>query len=165
MKYFSNFTDWLYKILLTICCTALATMVIIIAAQVFCRYVLNFSPYWTEELTLIIMIYSGFLGAAVAYKKRLHINLQFFLMSLPVNYRKKAYFFIDCVLLVFSVYSIYYGWQLTEKTMNQINPALGWPVGTSYIAIPISGVIFLIFTIEKILDDLLNQKNSIITGS
>jgi TRAP-type C4-dicarboxylate transport system permease small subunit len=165
MKYFSIFTGWLYNILLTICCTALAAMVIIIAAQVFCRYVLNFSPHWTEELTLIIMIYSGFLGAAVAYKKRLHINLQFFLMNLPIKYRQKAYFFIDCVLLVFSVYSIYYGWQLTTKTMNQINPALGWPVGTSYIAIPISGVVFLIFTIEKILDDLLNQKKSTITES
>jgi TRAP-type transport system small permease protein len=164
MRLFSKLTDWLYNVLLAFCCIALGAMVVIIFAQVFCRYILNFSPYWTEELTLIIMIYCGFLGAAVAYKKRLHINIQFFLMSLPEKYRIKAFFLIDCILLVFSVYSIYYGWQLTEKTMNQINPALGWPVGTSYIAIPISGVIFLIFTIEKILDDFLNQK-SIITES
>lgn len=153
MGLISNFTDWLYKILLTACCLALAGMVIIISAQVFCRFILNFTPHWTEELTLIIMIYSGFMGAAVAYKKRLHINLQFFLMNIPPTYRKKVHFFIDCILLLFSVYSIYYGWQLTTKTMNQINPALGWPVGTSYLAIPISGVIFLIFTIEKILED------------
>lgn len=158
MRLFSNFTDWLYKILLTLCCAALAAMVIIIFAQVICRFGFNFTPYWTEELTLIIMIYTGFMGAAVAYKKRLHINLQFFLMSLSIGYRKKAQFFIDFILLVFSVYSIIYGWQLTEKTMNQFNPALGWPVGTSYLAIPISGVIFLIFTIEKIMDDFSNSK-------
>jgi TRAP-type C4-dicarboxylate transport system permease small subunit len=161
MRLFSNFTDWLYKILITLCCFALAAMVIIIFSQVICRFIFNFTPYWTEELTLIIMIYTGFMGAAIAYKKRLHINLQFFLMSLSPDNRRKAHFFIDCVLLVFSVYSIIYGWELTEKTMNQYNPALGWPVGTSYLAIPISGVIFLIFTIEKIMDDLLNQNTSI----
>jgi TRAP-type C4-dicarboxylate transport system permease small subunit len=105
------------------------------------------------------MIYAGFLGAAVAYKKRLHINLQFFLMSLPVNYRNKAYLAIDCILLVFSVYSIIYGWQLTVRTMNQFNPALGWPVGTSYLAIPISGVIFLVFTMEKIIEDFINHQS------
>lgn len=160
MRLFSNFTNWLYNISLTLCCIALAGMVVIISAQVFCRFILNFTPSWTEELTLIIMIYVGFFGAAVAYKKRLHINLQFFLMTLPNNYRKKVYFFIDCILLIFSVYSIYYGWQLTVKTMNQINPALGWPVGTSYVAIPISGIIFLFFTIEKILDDFLNRNST-----
>ena len=158
MKLFSTFTDGLYKVLLAICCFALAAMVFIISAQVFCRFILNFTPYWTEELTLIIMIYTGFLGAAVAYKNRLHINLQFFLESLPIKLRKKAYLAIDCILLLFSIYSIIYGWQLTERTMNQYNPALGWPVGTSYIAIPISGVIFMIFSIEKIIGDILNQK-------
>ncbi|MCG8338548.1 MAG: TRAP transporter small permease [Proteobacteria bacterium] len=157
MELFSKFTDWIYKILLTICCVGLAAMVIIISAQVFCRFVLNFTPYWTEELTLIIMIYAGFFGAAVAYKKRLHINLQFFLESLPANYRKRAYFTIDCVLLVFALYSIVYGWQLTEKTMNQFNPALGWPVGTSYLAIPISGIIFMLFAIEKLINDFKNR--------
>lgn len=157
MEYFSKFTDWIYKILLTICSAGLAAMVIIISAQVFCRFVLNFTPYWTEELTLIIMIYAGFFGAAVAYKKRLHINLQFFLESLPGKYRKKAYIAIDCVLLVFAVYSIVYGWQLTQKTMNQYNPALGWPVGTSYLAIPVSGVIFMLFAIEKLIDDFINH--------
>jgi TRAP-type C4-dicarboxylate transport system permease small subunit len=157
MRFFSHFTDWLYKILLAACCTALAAMVVIISAQVFCRFILNFTPYWTEELTLIIMIYTGFLGAAVAYKKRIHINLQFFLENLPMRYRKKAYLVIDFILLAFSVYSIVYGWQLTEKTMHQYNPALGWPVGTSYIAIPISGVIFLVFTVEKIVEDIINR--------
>lgn len=161
MRLFSSFTEWLYKILLAICSAGLAAMVIIISAQVFCRFILNFTPYWTEELTLIIMIYAGFLGAAVAYKKRIHINLQFFLMSLPIRIRKKAYLVIDCILLGFSIYSILYGWQLTARTMNQFNPALGWPVGTSYIAIPISGVIFFIFTIEKILNDLINQNSTI----
>ncbi len=107
MRLFSSFTDWLYKILLTACCAGLASMVIIIFAQVICRFIFNFTPYWTEELTLIIMIYTGFMGAAVAYKKRLHINLQFFLMNLPIDYRKKAYFVIDCVLLIFSVYSMF----------------------------------------------------------
>jgi len=154
----SKFSDWLYKTLLTLCCIALAAMVLIISSQVFSRFFLNFTPSWTEELTLIIMIYSGFIGAAVAYKKRLHINLQFFLMSLPEKHRTKFLLFIDICLLIFSLYSINYGWELSERTMGQINPALGWPVGVSYLAIPISGVFFLIFTIEKILDDTLNRK-------
>ncbi len=160
MRLFSSFTDWLYRILLILCCTALAGMVVIISSQVFCRFFLNFTPSWTEELTLIIMIYSGFVGAAVAYKKRLHINLQFFLNSLSTKYRNFAYFFIDICLLIFSLYSIIYGWQLAQRTMGQINPAMGWPVGLSYLAIPISGVFFLIFTVEKILVDSLDQKHS-----
>lgn len=162
MKLLSIFTEGLYKVLLACCSLALAAMVVIIFVQVFCRFILDFTPYWTEELTLIIMIYVGFFGGVIAYKKRLHISLQFFLQSLPIRHRIKVLFIIDCILCIFAVYSVIYGWQLTGKTMNQVNPALGWPVGTSYVAIPISGVVFLIFTLEKIWEGILGQK-SIIT--
>jgi TRAP-type C4-dicarboxylate transport system permease small subunit len=156
MSILNRFTAQVYRLLLVFCCLALTMMVIVISAQVFCRFCLNFTPAWSEELTLTTMIYLGFFGAAIAYKKRLHINIKFLIESFSPKNRKRMYLVIDLLLLIFSGYTIFYGIQLTGKTMNQFIPALNIPVGLAYLAIPISGFVFFLFSAEKLLEEILN---------
>ena len=47
---------------------ALALMVLLIAIQVVARYVFSEPPGWTEEGARYAMVWSGMLGAAVAFK-------------------------------------------------------------------------------------------------
>ncbi len=48
------------------------TMTLIVAVQVFCRYVLNNSLFWAEELSRYLLAWLTFLGASVAYRRNVH---------------------------------------------------------------------------------------------
>ena len=55
----------------------LAAMGAIVAANVFCRFVLNFSLYWGDEAAQALLVWLTFLGAAVAVRDRAHYSFDY----------------------------------------------------------------------------------------
>lgn len=49
-------------------------MLIIASAQVFFRYVINYSISWSQDLLTYMLIWSVFIGISLAVKKRKHIK-------------------------------------------------------------------------------------------
>ena len=47
-------------------------MAAVVAAQVFWRYGLNASLFWSEELARHLLVWMTFLGASTAYRRRVH---------------------------------------------------------------------------------------------
>ena len=60
----------LEKAALAISCTGMVVMTGCILIQIVARYILSDPPAWTEELARHAMIWSGFMGASVAYARR-----------------------------------------------------------------------------------------------
>lgn len=58
--------------------STVATIVLIILAQVFSRYVLGRPLIWAEELATYLLIWLGFLSASVALKMKRHITIRTF---------------------------------------------------------------------------------------
>ena len=58
-------------------------MTAIVAWQVFCRYVLNDSPSWTEPGAIMLMSWFIFLGAAVGVRENYHLGFDVLLYVLP----------------------------------------------------------------------------------
>lgn len=61
----------------------LALIVMIVLSQVFSRYALGLPLIWAEELATYLLIWLGFIAAAVAYKLQRHITIQTFGSLLP----------------------------------------------------------------------------------
>lgn len=57
---------------------ALAAMGAIVSANVFCRFVLDFSIYWGDEAAQSLLVWLTFLGAAVAVRDRAHYAFDWF---------------------------------------------------------------------------------------
>ncbi|MDR7131592.1 TRAP-type C4-dicarboxylate transport system permease small subunit [Algoriphagus sp. 4150] len=55
----------------------LAAMVIVVAGNVFCRFVLQHSLYWADELAQILLVWLTFIGAALGVKDKSHYVLNF----------------------------------------------------------------------------------------
>lgn len=55
----------------------LAAMTGIVAANVFCRFILGFSIYWGDELAQTLMVWLTFLGAAVAIRDGSHYTFSY----------------------------------------------------------------------------------------
>jgi TRAP-type C4-dicarboxylate transport system permease small subunit len=51
------------------------SMSLIMAVQVFSRYALNSSLFWSEELARFMLVWLAFLGASLAYRRRVHPTL------------------------------------------------------------------------------------------
>ena len=66
------------------------SMSIIVAVQVFCRYVLNHSLFWSEELARYLLVWLTFLGASVAYYRSVHPGIDVIYARMPGTIRKAA---------------------------------------------------------------------------
>lgn len=60
-----------------------AVMVLAIAVQIATRYIPGFSITWTDELARLMFVWYGFLGAALAVPKGVHLGIDFFLPQVP----------------------------------------------------------------------------------
>lgn len=110
---------------------------------------------WTEELARYLMIWVGLLGACLAFEKRAHLGVDYFVGKFHPSGRKLLALSALLVVLLFAITVLVVGgWQLVSRTLalKQLAPALGIPKGWVYMAVPISGVFTSIFTLGQMLD-------------
>ncbi len=119
----------------------LLAMVIITAVQVFCRYVLDFSIRWSEEVPLILMVWFGFIAMAIGVKKRLHISIEVLYTMFPVKMQKVVNKVVDFLVMSFGMVMIYYGFTLSKLTMSSTMAATKMPTGYLYGIIFIAGIL------------------------
>ena len=67
----------LNKVLAVVVSALLIVMTVLVLWQVFTRYVLNNPAVFTEELIIIILVWTSFVGAAYAFGRREHMALVF----------------------------------------------------------------------------------------
>ncbi len=121
-------------------------MVVVVAAQVFCRYVLNHSLFWSEELARYLLVWLTFLGATVAYHRRVHPSIDMLQARVgPGAARAMTIAGYLAALFFFGVLTVY-GLQFAYFVRAQISPALQIPKWTVMLVLPISGTILCLHT-------------------
>ncbi len=122
------------------------SMVVVVAAQVFCRYVLNHSLFWSEELARYLLVWLTFLGATVAYHRRAHPSIDILQARVgPKAGRAMAVAGYLAALMFFGVLTVY-GLQFAHFVRAQISPALQIPKWIVMLALPLSGTILCLHT-------------------
>ncbi len=121
-------------------------MVVVVAAQVFCRYVLNHSLFWSEELARYLLVWLTFLGATVAYHRRVHPSVDMLQARMgPRAARAMTIGAYLAALFFFGVLTVY-GMQFAHFVRAQISPALQSPKWTVMLVLPLSGTILCLHT-------------------
>jgi len=145
----------LEKVLAFLCGTLLFLMVIDVFWQVLSRYVLSSPSSFTEELARFLLMWIGLLGSAYAYRRKAHLGLDILVEKLDAAKRKTADRFADLVVLIFAfIVMIIGGAKIVwlTLTLEQISPALQVQMGYVYCVIPLSGLFFCIFAVERIIN-------------
>ena len=146
--------DFLVKALELFLIVSFAVLTLDVLWGVFSRYVLGEQSRWTEELAIYLLIWVSLLGASLTYEEKGHLGVDYFVGKLHPDARRVGAIFVELVVLFFAGFGLLYGgWKLVSLTLaaNQVSPALGVKVGYYYLAAPISGVFFIIFSIEHLL--------------
>jgi TRAP-type C4-dicarboxylate transport system permease small subunit len=143
----------------------LVAMTIMVAWQVFCRYVLNDSPSWTEPGAVMLMSWFIFLGAAVGVRENYHLGFDVLLYLLPKGGKKWLRMISDLVAFAFGIGMVWYGSQLVALTWGTTLPALSISGGWDYVPLVAGGALVCLFSLERIvlrlagepIDDILDE--------
>lgn len=127
-------------------------MVLFIFSQVIARFILNMPLSWTEEISRHIMIWMAFISTSVAYRHGAHLSIDLLATSINPKARLVLRIFFLLIIISFLIFMVKYGIELTQKTVNQNSSSLQYSMSYVYLAVPISGIIMIIFSIEKIID-------------
>ncbi|EZH67491.1 C4-dicarboxylate ABC transporter permease [Bacillaceae bacterium JMAK1] len=121
---------------------ALSLIIVIIASNVFFRFVLSQPLTWSEEISLALFVWLTFIGISSVMKRNEHVGIDYFIRKLP----KKWFHFIQwlrwfVLILVTSVVFIYWGFLLMIDTHWKVTPVLGIDFKLIYVAIPLGGLL------------------------
>ncbi|MCC5453281.1 TRAP transporter small permease [Rheinheimera sp. UJ51] len=127
----------------------MALLVIDVSWQILTRFVLPKPSSFTEELARFLLIWISLIGGAYTY--RLHSHLGFDLLVRKMSkVRAVLVFRLSCLLVaVFAIAVLLIGGSnLVYLTwlLGQSSPVLELPMAFIYLAIPLSGILFLIYS-------------------
>jgi len=105
----------------------LVTLLAVVGLEIFARYVVNHSLFWSEELARYLFIYLVFLGAAIALRREAHIRVSFFVDLLPPGLQHAAAIAVDVLVLVFAGSVLWHSARLAGMV---------WTVPTAALMIP-----------------------------
>jgi TRAP-type C4-dicarboxylate transport system permease small subunit len=130
------------------------SMAVIVAVQVFFRYVLNHSLFWSEELARYLLVWLTFLGASVAYRRKVHPGIDVVFVRMPDSIRRIFSILVHLLSIVLFLVMIFFGVKFSYFVRLQISPALYLPKWIIFSIIPISGLILLIHGLAFLFNEL-----------
>ncbi len=120
------------------------TIAVMVAAQVVFRYAVQEPIVWSEEFTTLCYQWLSYLGAALAVRYRAHYGVDLFVRFLGPRWKRPLEWLEHAVVWSLGAFMMVYGWRIVESSALQMYPTLPFSVGTGYLVLPISGVLFIL---------------------
>ncbi len=136
---------------------SLVVMTIIFAWLVFGRYVLNDTPTWVEQVSLLLVMVIAFLGAAAGVNQHTHLSVVIFRSIVPTKVRTFFVFVSDVLMLVFGGMMFWYGAELTIFKWKTLIPLIQWSEGLRSLPLTIAGALIFLFSAGHLIRLLLGQ--------
>lgn len=135
----------------------LAIMSVLIIIQVFTRFVIDYPLHWTEELARYLMIYSVFLGAALALRQSRLISIEVLAQSLNESKQRILRVIVMLLSIVFLMILLVQGIEIIGVVKSQSSAGLGISMAVPYASIPIGAALMTINAIAVILETIKQQ--------
>lgn len=136
--------------------TLFVVLVIVVLWGVISRYWPGVRPSdWTEELGVYLLVWVSLLGAALTFRERGHLGIDYFVSQFHPAARRLAAIVAELCVVTFAGFAFCYGgFLLVSETLGsgQVTPVLQWKTGYLYIVVPLSGIFLVGFAIEHLLE-------------
>jgi TRAP-type C4-dicarboxylate transport system permease small subunit len=136
-RHLNRFGNVLERILSIFVGVALAGFAATVIVEVFFRYFLGFSLYWSNEVATYLFIYLVFFGGSVALKRGELINVAFFRERLPLKWQKGTTLLMFFAMMAFSLMASAYSTILIQNSIKTktVSPAMLIPMALIYLPI------------------------------
>jgi TRAP-type transport system small permease protein len=126
-------------------------LVFTVLLQIASRFIMTTPLSWTEELARFVFIWFSLLGSVVAFTKGQHLGIDIIYRKIKITRRKLLDICIYLLIIGFSFIMLKYGWQLVKITGVQRSPIMRICMSYMYISLPITGLLFFIFSFYQII--------------
>ncbi|WP_146343830.1 TRAP transporter small permease [Phaeobacter marinintestinus] len=138
--------DLISRICFLVAGVALVVMTVIFAWLVFGRYVLNDTPTWVEQVSLLLVMVIAFFGAAAGIHQNTHLSVVLFRNIVPDRVRIGFVVLTDVLMIVFGSMMFWYGAELTIFKWKTLIPLIQWSEGLRSLPMTISGALIFLFS-------------------
>lgn len=135
-----------------ICGVSLVFLTVIFGWLVYGRYVLNSTPTWVEQVSLLLIVLIGFLGASVGVHRKSHLGVSYFRELSPRPVRRLFEFASYTILGIFGAIMMVYSYKLTVFKWGSEIPLLHLPEGLRAIPIMLCGGLTFLYCIGHLID-------------
>jgi len=132
---------------------AMTAILLTVVWQVVSRFILQDPASVTEELSRFLLVWIGLLGAAFAYRQKVHLGFNLIVEKQPAQRRKWILSLVEVLVIVFCATTLTFGGsELVSLTLEleQISASLGIKMGYVYCVLPISGVLIIGYALINI---------------
>jgi TRAP-type C4-dicarboxylate transport system permease small subunit len=144
----------LVKVLEFTLIVVMALLVLDVIWGVLSRFIMGNQSSWTEELARILLIWTSFLGASLAFGHKAHLGLDYLSQNLCPEARRWMSLSSNLVVLAFAlVVLVIGGWKLVQHTFEMEQRMMALPFlmkGHVYLVVPLSGFFTVVFTLEQL---------------
>lgn len=123
-------------------------IVVCVFLQVLFRYVLAASLAWTEEMARFLLVWASMTGAAIAFRRQAHFRLDILVHRLAPGSRRVVMLAIWALVAIFAAVLAYQGAILTDRTRDQLSPAMRVPMNYVMLAMPVGGALLLVHSVS-----------------
>ena len=137
-----------------------AVLTLVVLWGVFTRYMTKLIPAiggqaeYTEELARLLLIWVSTFGAALAFERKAHLGVDFFVGKLHPEAAKIVAVIVQLLVIALAVIVfIIGGSKLASAQMGQKLATMSFMTrGFVYLAFPVSGLFITLFSFENMLD-------------
>jgi TRAP-type C4-dicarboxylate transport system permease small subunit len=143
--------DRLELFLMVICGVTLFGLSVSVSLDIVTRTI-GYPWLWLQEVTSTLFIYGIFIGAAVATRRNDHLYLTALADALHGTPRLVVEIIIRVVMLAVAGCLVYFGYLNYLRGFGSFRLPSMTPIASLYAAIPISGALIFLFTVEQLVN-------------
>lgn len=126
--------------------------------QVLCRFVLKIPCSWAEELVRLAFVWMIFVGSALAVREHTHLSLDMLVSRFKGKTKRISKILVLLAILAVAVVMLIGGLNYFSRSVNKTMVTLPLPANCTYISIPISALLMIIFGLEQIVVEIQNLR-------
>ncbi len=110
---------------------------------------------WTEELASFLLAWIALLGSAYALRRGEHMGYDTLFTAFGPRGRARCMLAVQASVITFAAVLVAGGIGLMWMTLQlgQTTPALRWSMGAVYAVAPLSGLLMIVFALERVFVD------------
>lgn len=144
--------DGLAQICIVVSGVLLVFLILSFGWLVFGRYVLNDTPTWVEQSSLVIVVYITCLGAAAGVRNNSHLSIDFIREGLPGLPREIMRYVADLFVIVFGGFMAWQGWIMVMDNIDRAIPMIGLSESWRAAPLMICGVLMILFSSVNVIE-------------
>ncbi len=131
---------------------AVVAMTVLVLVQVVLRYVFSVPLVWVEEMTVFLMIWMAFMGAALGVRRGSHIAMTILVDRLPARAARALFVASTIAIIAFCTVVAWQGVRLALSVAGQRSAALGLPMTVPYLIVPLGALLIILLACANIVD-------------